>query len=227
MKYIFKADNYEILSLAGLKYETSFDRIYSENEKNTHLPMFDTKGENYVKVGTELKRFTFLKSTYAFRYYDDNGNLSPRWTAVFCKLEGEPHDCVILSRFAQSSSDDKFDSLSPYDDVPVGRWSFWSEYPRIFFKERDGKNPFKPDLWRVQVRSDILRWDENINTCILGYAYDPETSKEVHPQVTIDEYSLDRRGFHIVSKQLEQGNIFFYRYEFYKFCKENGYDISK
>lgn len=225
MRYIFKTDNYEILSLEDLRYETSFDRIYNEKEKNTHLPVFDVNENTYVKMGEELRQFFFIKSTYAFRYYDNGGVVSPRWTAIFCKLEGEPKDCVILSRFAQSSSDDSFDNLNPYGDIPTGRWSFWSEYPRIFFKERDGKNPFKPSMQRVWIRSDMTRWDENLNTCILGYAYDSESMAEVHRPVTIEEYYIDRKRCHIVSKQLEQKKVFLMRHEFYMWCKENGIDI--
>lgn len=148
MRAIFKSEKYEVLSTEGLHYETFSSNLCGG--KNTHFPVFKEKENLFVQVGTEVKSFIPKCIVYAFRYYDDAGQLSEPWTAIFCSLEGEEQDCVILGHYAQSPSDDYLDSLSPFSDIPSGFYRSWREAPDIFSLDRERNRPYRPALVNIQ-----------------------------------------------------------------------------
>ena len=153
MRALFQCKKYEVLSMDGLRYETKLDRLYNA-DKQTHIPIFERDKDLFVQVGNEVRKFDPKLIRYGFRYYDNDGNLSQPFTAVICELEGETSDCVILGKYAQSADDDYWDSLSPFSDVPCGRWTFWEVVPDIFFydRERTRRKPYS--LHRVKIPCD-------------------------------------------------------------------------
>ena len=155
MRIIHKGEDYEILSAQGLNYRTDFTPDAIVPEISTHFPILYHHYDQhwFVKVGDDIREIRYKKSIFGFRYYDDKGNLSPYWTAVFCQMEGEEEDVVILGHYYQCRNSDYWDSLSPFADVPSGRWDFHSSYPRIFGKSKDHFPRYgeKPDLKRVDM----------------------------------------------------------------------------
>ena len=221
MRTLFKCKKYEVLSTDGLRYETSFSRLCTG--KNTHLPVFDKKEDLYVQVGTEVKTFTPKRIVYAFRYYDEDGQLSEPWTAIFCSLEGEEHDCVILGRFAQSPADDYLDSLSPFDDVACGFYRCWREAPDIFFYDRERNRPYRPDLSKVTVPNNASCKDADGNYIIGGFRYNPDTEEiEIVPLVFKEVY-MDVADGQIRRRipDVEEGKVFLTSEACKRWCKDH------
>lgn len=71
-----------------------------------------------------------------------------------------------------------FDELSPYDDIPSGRWDFWCHYPQIFFSLKNGLEPTRENMlyWRPSMIR--VKLGDNISGGkIVGYGRDPETGE--------------------------------------------------
>lgn len=171
-KIIFKSFDHEILSTEGLSYKTGFTKVYKDA---THLPSFSEYGiENYyVMVGNECRSFTPGMSVYGFSYQQEDGTWSEPMTAIFCRIGDIEEECVILGNYSQSSADDYWDSLSPYGDVPCGRWDFWSKYPMIFRKNENGQPVIPERLKNLRPDMSRLRFTTR-DGVICGYGVDPE-----------------------------------------------------
>lgn len=220
MRTIFKGKKYEVLSMDGLRFETNFDHIYN-TDKNSHVPIFELEKELFVQVGTGVRKFIPKLIRYAFRYYDNEDNLSEPLTAVICELEGEDGDCVILGKYAQSAADDYWDSLSPYSDMPTGRWDFWSEVPDIFFSDRD-RNKGKPYyLRRVETPGGNYQYKDGDNY-ICGYRYNPDKNDiEIIP-IEIQELYYEPDGHKIIhAREIDEGKAFWNSIDCFLWCKQN------
>jgi len=157
MKTIFKSEEITVLSTKDLRYRTDFTPDAIVPKVSTHYPIFYHHCDQhwFVRMGEDVREIRFHKSTFGFRYYDEEGRLSPYWTAIFCQMEGEEDECVILARFYQNDACDYFDRLSPYDDVPSGRWQFESSCPSVFFSKSyqypNLSGSSKPELYKVEL----------------------------------------------------------------------------
>ena len=227
MKAIFQCCEYEVLSMDGLRYETGFNRIYDAS-KNTHIPVFDQEGDMYIQVGREVLRFIPKLIRYAFRYYDNDGNLSQPFTAIICELEGQETDCVILARYAQSQADDYWESLGPYDDVPCGRWDFWSVKPDIFFADRERTRRLSYSLLRVKTPGETFGYDDDGNPLIRAYRYNPDENKIESVPVDVQEICYEPNGGlkNIRAIDIDEGRAFWRHYECFEWCKKNYYVLS-
>lgn len=221
MRTLFKCKKYEVLSTEGLRYETSFDRMCGW--KNSHFPVFNTKDGLFVQVGTEVRSFIPKRAVYAFRYYDEAGQLSEPWTAIFCTLEGEDHECVILGRYSQSPADDFLDSLSPFDDIPSGFYRCEREYPEIFYLDRERTRPYRPNLEKVTVPHTASCKSEDGEYVIGGFRYNPETEKIEIVPLRFDEVYIDFETGNIskLSHDVEEKRVFLTSDACKEWCKDN------
>lgn len=220
MRALFQCKKYEVLSMDGLRYETKLDRLYNA-DKQTHIPIFERDKDLFVQVGNEVRKFDPKLIRYGFRYYDNEGNLSQPFTAVICELEGETSDCVILGKYAQSANDDYWDSLSPFSDVPSGRWNFWQDVPEIFFydRERTRRKPY--GLYKVNIPCGGF-WPENGDRVVYAFRYNPEKEEIEAFPTEIQELSFKPNGEMIVkAKEIDEGNAFWTREDCRAWCKEN------
>lgn len=225
MKAIFQCSECEVLSMDGLRFETGFNRIYDAS-KNTHVPVFDHGGDMYVRVGSEVLKFIPKLIRYAFRYYDNDGNLSQPFTAVICELEGQETDCVILAMYAQSPDNDYWDTIGPYDDLPYGRWSFWSVRPDIFFADREARHRLSYSLLRVRIGA-TFNLDDDGNTPIRVYQYNPDKNKIESVPLEVQELCYEPNGTKsICTLGIDEGQFFWTYYECSEWCRENNYVLS-
>lgn len=194
MKKIFASEEFEVLSLEGLNYTTNFNSVI---EDSSHLPVFSTKQEKYyVHMGEEIRCFVVHKTQYGFRYYDKNGELSPHWTAVFCQLEGEDSECVILGRFYQNADADFMDSCW---ELPHGIYHPRSSFPRVFYRSKEDFVNMKcycPDLYKV-------------NDMFVAYKYDVHEHKAVSAPIQIDAYYRTPSGELHIDKNSIDGKVWF------------------
>ena len=154
MKTIYKANDHEIISLDGLRYRNDFTR--DDDLGSTHMPRFDLRepdneGRLLLKLGEDAVVFTPEKTVFGFRYYDDEGGLSPFRTAVIGDLKGAGK-VAVLARYSQSADSDAFDRIQPFQDLPAGRWDLRHECPRIFYEsgwDLHLDRAFYPELRRV------------------------------------------------------------------------------
>lgn len=200
MKRIYKSKEIEVLSLEGLSYTTKFDHL---EEGSTHIPRFDKEQERYfVHMGEELRGFTINKIVYGFRYYDEDGNLSPMRTAIFCNLDKEDNECVILGKYWQNYDADLLSGLGPYDDLPCGRFHCESSIPKVFYKSKEDfvqAYCYSPELY------DIGR------KALTGYKYDVDEQRAVEVNVPVDLYCIDQyNGITIIRNAVDNENIFEY-----------------
>lgn len=194
MKKIFLSDEIEVLSLEGLNYTTNFDSVV---EKSSHLPVFSTKQEKYfIHMGEEIRWFVINKTQYGFRYYDDEGGLSPFWTAIFCQLEGEDSECVILGRYYQNADADFLDSCW---EIPYGCYHPQTCYPRVFYR-------CKKDFVKMYCYSPKLF---KVSDTFLVYHYDANKHKVVSVPAQIDSYYRTSSGELRVIKNIVDNKVWF------------------
>ena len=220
MRALFQCKKYEVLSMDGLRYETKLNRLYNA-DKQTHIPIFKRDKDLFVQVGNEVRKFDPKLIRYGFRYYDNEGNLSQPFTAVVCELEGECADCVILGKYAQSADDDYWDSLSPYSDVPCGRWKFWQDVPEIFFydRERTRRKPY--GLYKVNIPCGGF-WPENGDRVVHAFRYNPEKEAIEAFRTEIQELSFKPNGEKIIkAKEIDEGKAFWTRHDCQAWCRKN------
>ena len=219
MKRIYKSDEIEVLSIEGLKYTTKFDHL---EEDSTHIPVFDKEQERYfIHMGDELRGFTINKIVYGFRYYDEDGNLSPMWTAIFCNLDKEDSECVILGKYWQNYDADLLDNLSPYDDLPCGRFHFESSKPKVFYKSEKNfvnNQRYFPKLCNVNANHRLLT----------GYQYDVDRQRAVKVDVPVELYCIDQyNGITIIRNEIDNKNIFEYELDCIKNYRQKILDSKK
>ena len=194
MKRLFISDEIEVLSLEGLNYTTAFESV---PEKSSHLPMFSTEQEKYyVHMGEEIRWFVVNKTQYGFRYYDDNGELSPFWTAIFCQLEGEDSECVILGRYYQNADADFLDGCW---EIPYGCYHPYTYYPRVFYRSKEDfvkMYCYGPNLYKV-------------NDKFVVYRYDANKHKVASVPAQIDSYYRTSSGELRVVKNIVDGKVWF------------------
>lgn len=194
MKKIFASEEMEVLSLEGLNYTTNFSCVI---EGSSHVPVFDNKLEKYyVHMGEEIRGFVINKTLYGFRYYDDNGELSPYWTAIFCQLEGEDSECVILGRYYQNGDADYMDSCW---ELPCGRYSPKSSSPMVFYRSKEdfvNMRYYFPKLYKVAEE-------------FVAYKYDINEHKAISCPVQIDSYYRTPSGELRVVKNSVDGEVWF------------------
>lgn len=173
-KHIFKSSDHEILSTDGLIYTTAFGIVA---QGATHIPSF-RKPDNedfYILVDKEYRTFQPSKTVFGLSYQQEDGSFSEPLTAIFCHIGGIEEECVVLGTFSQSHANDVFDSLSPYDDIPTGRWTFWEKYPKIFFYVRAGLEPVRENMLYLTPQMVPLRFNKDREGRIYGYGLNPET----------------------------------------------------
>lgn len=179
MKTIFTSKEINVLSLEGLEYTTNFSSVIAGS---THLPVFSRSQEKYfVHMGEELRWFIVNKTVYGFRYYDENGELSPYWTAIFCQLEGEDSECVILGRYFKNADAELLESSW---ELPYGYFRPETSYPRVFYKDKESfvrMECYRPDL-------------THMHGSFVAYRYDEEKHAAVSEKIEIDLYYIDRFG---------------------------------
>lgn len=194
MKKIFASEEIEVLSLEGLNYTTNFDHVV---KGSSHLPVFSKDQEMYyVHMGEEIRSFVIHKVQYGFRYYDDNGEQSPLWTAIFCQLEGEDSECVILGRYYQNSDADYLDSCW---EIPYGIYHPRSSYPKVFYRSKEDFVNMRncvPSLYRV-------------SPDFVAYKYDAIQHKAVALPIQVDEYYRTRTGELHVVKSIIDDKVWF------------------
>ena len=220
MRALFQCKKYEVHSMDGLRYETKLNRLYYA-DKQTHIPIFKRDTDLFVQVGNEVRKFVPKLIRYGFRYYDNEGNLSQPFTAVICELEGETSDCVILGKYAQSADDDYWDSLSPYSDVPCGRWKFWQDVPEIFFydRERTRRKPY--GLYKVNIPCGGF-WPENGDRVVHAFRYNPEKEEIEAFRTEIQELSFKPNGEKIIkAKEIDEGKAFWTRQDCQAWYRKN------
>lgn len=175
-KHIIKTDDHEILSLEGLDYRIAFSTI---PVGATHIPSFRAEKDEdfFIKVGDEYRTFKPGKSVFGFSYKQEDGTYSEPLTAVFCHIGGIEGACVVLGKYSQSSADDMFDGLSPYDDIPSGRWNFCCKYPQIFFSVHKNYEPVPENMLYLRPHMIRVRLSPGSDRKLYGYGPDPETGE--------------------------------------------------
>ena len=196
MKKLFASKEIEVLSLEGLNYTTNFDHV---SKTSSHVPIFNKEKDQktfYVHMGEEIRSFEFNKVVYGFRYYDDNGELSPFWTAIFCQLEGEESECVILGRYYQNADADFMDGCW---ELPYGIYRPQSSYPKVFYRSKEDfvkMHCYHPNLFKV-------------NETFVAYRYDVQNHQAVSEPIQIDCYYRTASGERHVVKSAIDGKIWF------------------
>ena len=194
MRTLFTSNEIEVLSLEGLNYTTNFSSVI---EKSSHVPIFSKKQQlYYVHMGEEIRGFVINKTQYGFRYYNDNGELSPYWTAIFCQLEGEESECVILGRYYQNEDADFMDSCW---ELPYGCYRPRTSCPRVFYSSKEDfmdMRSYTPKLYKV-------------NEKFVAYKYDVQEHKAVSAPIQIDAYYRTASGdLHVVKNAID-GKVWF------------------
>ena len=213
MKTIFACSKYEVLSLDGLRYETSFTHIHNSLQ-STHLPLFGESDNLFVQVGRSVRRFVPKQSIYGFRYYNNEGQLSDPWSAIVCELEGESSDCVILGRYSQSRD-------CELDDYEYGRFSFWKIFPEIFYADRARDRRIIPGLNRVFPNAESSEYVIP-DRPVLAYTYSPELGKIVRIPVEVQFCAIDAKGQRTIRCQaVDEGTAFWDSAACSRWCFDN------
>lgn len=204
MKRIIDNPYVKVYSLTGLEYRTDFSCLPWGLHR---IPIF-TDGNFYVKKHSrKALEFTPLRTMAMFRYVDENGEFSIPYSAIFCNLEGEEDECVILRK---------------YDDAPrIHKFVRFPAYaPKsIFFKSLDDfklDNIYIPRMMEIEVGIDPYLENKEGRLIV---AYNPiidiDRKMPTLKVVTIDYlyYSFKDRKIHYKCKAVEKRRAFFSKQE--------------
>ena len=194
----------KVLSLNGLEYRTDFNCLYYGLQS---IPIF-TDGCFFVKKHSRRAlAFTPLKSMAMFRYVEENGELSRPYSAVFCKLEGEEDECVILTSY-----------------VYYPRTHFFMRFPAfapqpVFFKTledfKDG-HLYIPRMMKIEVGNDPYVENDD-GRLIVAYSPSIDLDRKIPSLkvVTIDYlyYSFKDKKIHYKCKTVQKRRAFFSKQE--------------